>query len=148
MCVRCLTVGIWSSPTTKWSASGMFREHWHQQRLDMHRLTMNCLLLCLTVTPSKHTSSEELFTNHRPLVSIVKSLSVVHPAGCKESYSTYIQKYDLNLRYKWGQMIFLADTLSQAYLHDINAWELIFTPTGISGSYGCTDHDRETPATI
>ena len=34
-----------------------------------------------------------------------------------------LQKYNINLKYKRGQLMFLADTLSRAYLHDVHACE-------------------------
>ena len=61
-------------------------------------------------------------TDHQPLVSIVKK-SLNSAPGRLQRMLLRLQKYNLHLKYKRGQMMFLADTLSRAYLHDINACE-------------------------
>ena len=61
-------------------------------------------------------------TDHQPLVSIVKKPLNSAPSRLQRLL-LQLQKYNLNLKYKRGPMMFLADTLSRAYLPDINACE-------------------------
>ena len=59
-------------------------------------------------------------TDHQPLVSIVKKPLNSAPSRLQRMLLR-LQKYNLNLKYNRGPMMFLADTLSRAYLPDISA---------------------------
>ena len=61
-------------------------------------------------------------TDHQPLVSIIKKPLNSAPSRLQRML-LQLQKYSLNLKYKRGPTMFLADTLSRAYLHDISACE-------------------------
>ena len=56
--------------------------------------------------------------NHQPSVSIIKTASqqCTQPAA-----KVQLQQYNLNLKYKRGPTMYRANTLSQAYLHDVDA---------------------------
>ena len=59
-------------------------------------------------------------TDHEPLVSIV--LKPLHKAPSRlQRMLLRLQRYNLKLRYKEGPNMFLADTLSRAYLSDVSA---------------------------
>ena len=83
-------------------------------------------------------------TDHQPLVSIMRKPLNSAP-GRLQRMLLRLQKYNLNLKHKRGQMMFLADTLSRAYLHDINACE--FPTARRSGPHCPTSHDRGTSTT-
>ena len=51
-----------------------------------------------------------------------------------------LQKYDLNVDYKRGETMFLADTLRQAYLSEVNSCE-------VSQQYESVDHRSSIPVT-
>ena len=61
-------------------------------------------------------------TDHQPLVSIMKKPLNNAPSRLQRML-LQLQKYNLNLKYKRGPMMFLADTLSRAYLDNISACE-------------------------
>ncbi len=64
--------------------------------------------------------SVNIETDHQPQVSIV--LKPLHKApGRLQRMLLRLQKFNLNVKYKKGQEMFLADTLSRAYLPHVNA---------------------------
>ena len=61
-------------------------------------------------------------TDHQPLVAIV--LKPLHKAPSRlQRMLLRLQKYNLTVRYKRGQNMYLADTLSRAYLPNVKACE-------------------------
>lgn len=59
-------------------------------------------------------------TDHKPLESIV--LKPLHSAPKRlQRMLLKLQKYNLQIKYKKGQEMFLADTLSRAFLSEVNA---------------------------
>ena len=59
-------------------------------------------------------------TDHQPLVSIV--LKPLNSAPCQlQRMLLRLQKYNLLVKYKKGKEMFLADTLSRAYLPEVHA---------------------------
>ena len=61
-------------------------------------------------------------TDHQPLVAIMQKPLNSAPNRLQRMLLR-LQKYNINLKYKRGQLMFLADTLSRAYLHDVHACE-------------------------
>ena len=51
-----------------------------------------------------------------------------------------LQKYDINLRYKRGETMFLADMLSRAYLPEVNVYD-------VAREYETLDHRSTLPVT-
>ena len=61
-------------------------------------------------------------TDHQPLVATIQKPLNSAPNRLQRMLLR-LQKYNINLKYKRGQLMFLADTLSRAYLHDVHACE-------------------------
>ena len=62
-------------------------------------------------------------TDHQPLVSIVTK--PLDKAPCRlQRMLLQLQKYSLHVMYKKGSAMYLADTLSRAYLHEVNTCRL------------------------
>ena len=78
-------------------------------------------------------------SDHNPLEIIMQK--TLH-AGTKslQRLLLALQKYDINLRYKRGETMFLADMLSRAYLPETNVGE-------VTRECGTLDHRSALPAT-
>jgi len=78
---------------------------------------INCLLLFLPLKRLKttHLAESVVFSEHKPSESFRKK-PLHHAPKCFQGIIILLQKYDLVVKYEKGNRMFLADTLSRAFL--------------------------------
>ena len=62
-------------------------------------------------------------SDHKPLEIIMRKTLDAAPKRLQRMLLA-LQKYDINLRYKRGETMFLADMLSRAYLPEVNVCDV------------------------
>ena len=134
--MRYVTEGPWSCPVAEWATCGLRIKssvisrntlHADRKRVTGHRVKLREVWFETYIYGRDvvHVDSD-----HKPLETIM--LKPLHAAPQR---LLRLQKYNLELRYKKGCDMFLADTLSRAYLPEVNASELTQELEGIDHKF-------------